>query len=62
MEERTIYEQVRQAVGELLSAAGLREGDLLVVGCSSSEITGARIGTDSRPETAGEVFSAVRLF
>ncbi len=60
MENRTIYEQVRQAAGELLSAAGLQKGDLLVVGCSSSEITGSRIGTDSRPETAEEVFSAIR--
>ena len=39
--------------------AKLQPGDLLVVGCSSSEITGSRIGTDSRPETAEEVFSGI---
>ena len=57
--KQTIYEQVKQAAEELLAVAKLEEGDLFVVGCSSSEITGSRIGTDSRPETAAEVFSAV---
>lgn len=55
----TLYQQARQAAEELLAAAKLREGDLLVVGCSSSEITGSKIGTDSRPETAQEVFSGI---
>ena len=30
-----------------------------MVGCSSSEVSGSKIGTDSRPETAQEVFSGV---
>ena len=55
----TLYQQARQAAEELFAAAKLREGDLLVVGCSSSEITGSKIGTDSRPETAQEVFSGI---
>ena len=49
---KTICEQAKQAAEELLAAAKLQKGDLLVVGCSSSEVTGAKIGTDSRPETA----------
>ena len=57
---KSIYEQVKTAVGELLDVAKLKRGDLLVVGCSSSEITGAKIGSDSKPETANEVFSAIR--
>ena len=56
---KTLYEQAKQAAEELLAAAKLQKGDLLVVGCSSSEITGSKIGTDSRPETAEEVFSGI---
>ena len=56
---KTLYEQAKQATQELLAAVKLQEGDLLVVGCSSSEITGSKIGTDSRPETAEEVFSGI---
>ena len=44
---------------ELLDAAGLRQGDLFVVGCSSSEIVGATIGHGSSYETAEEVYSAI---
>ena len=57
---KTIYEQAKQAAEELIAAAKLTAGDLLVVGCSSSEITGAKIGSDSKPETANEVFSGIR--
>ena len=56
---KTLYEQAKQAAEELLAAAKLEKGDLLVVGCSSSEITGSKIGTDSRPETAQEVFTGI---
>ena len=39
------YEEIRaqsaQAVRELLAAAKLRPGSILVVGCSSSEIVGS---------------------
>lgn len=57
--QQTLYEQARQATEELLAAAKLEAGDLLVVGCSTSEIGGSKIGTDSRPETARQVFSGV---
>ena len=56
---KTVYEQVKQAAEELVGIAKLKAGDLLVVGCSSSEITGSKIGTDSKPETADEVFRGV---
>ena len=39
-----IREQAENAVRELLEAAKLQPGDLLVIGCSSSEIMGERIG------------------
>ena len=51
----TICEQTRQAVTELLDAAGLQPGDILVVGCSSSEILGEKIGTGSSMDAAAPV-------
>ena len=40
METAQITAQAQQAATELLEAAHLETGDLFVVGCSSSEITG----------------------
>lgn len=37
--------QVRSAAEELLSVANLERGQVLVVGCSTSEVAGQRIGT-----------------
>ena len=37
--------QARRATEELLEAAHLETGDIFVVGCSSSEIRGGRIGS-----------------
>ena len=48
----TVREQAERAASELLDLAKLEEGDLFVVGCSSSEVSGSRIGTDSSPEVA----------
>lgn len=45
-----IESQVRAALEELLEQAEVRPGGLVVVGCSSSEILGGRIGHDSSPE------------
>lgn len=57
LEEYT--QQARQAAEALCDAAKLTVGDLMVVGCSSSEILGERIGTDSNFETAKAVFEAI---
>ncbi len=40
-----VRQQVRQAAAELLEASALTRGQVLVVGCSTSEVAGARIGT-----------------
>ena len=50
-----IREQAAQAVRELCDAAGLRPGQIVVVGCSTSEVRGGRIGTDSAPEDGREL-------
>lgn len=51
--------QVKTAVTELLSAAKLEKGDIVVVGCSSSEIIGSKLGTNSSVEVANTVFDAL---
>lgn len=58
-EKKQIARQARQAVVELLAAAGLRKGDVLVVGCSSSEIVGGHIGRDSSLEAAQAVYEGI---
>lgn len=58
--ENTIYQQTMAAVKELGEKARLKAGDILVVGCSTSEVIGARIGTDSSPEIAAYLFAALR--
>lgn len=51
--------QARTAVTELLDTAGLRAGDILVVGCSSSEVLGGHIGKASSREAAEAVFDGI---
>lgn len=51
--------QAEAAAKELLDIAGLKAGDLFVVGCSSSEIVGERIGKGSSMEAAQAVFSGI---
>lgn len=50
-----IREQVRTAVDELFQQAGLKSGQVLVVGCSTSEIIGERIGSAGSDEVAQAV-------
>ena len=56
---KQIEAQARTAASELLDAAGLRAGDIFVVGCSSSEVLGGRIGKASSGEAAEAVFSGI---
>lgn len=54
-----IKNQCENAVKEFLEVAKLKKGDILVVGCSTSEVTGERIGTNSDPNVAQEIFDGV---
>lgn len=47
------------AAGEIMDKAKLKPGQLFVVGCSTSEIIGERIGTTSSPQTAKAVFAGI---
>ena len=58
-----MYEEIERsaqnAVTELLKEAKLQKGQIVVVGCSSSEIMGERIGKGSTPEVAQAVIDGI---
>ena len=56
---KNITDQVKNATVELIERANLKTGDLLVVGCSSSEIVGSEIGHGSSLEAAEAVFEGM---
>lgn len=57
--DRYIYDQTKAVISELCERAKLKTGNIVVVGCSTSEVIGSRIGTNSNPEIAGEIFKAL---
>lgn len=54
-----IRKQAQRAVAELCDAAHLRPGALFVVGCSSSEVLGERIGTHTSMDVAGALYEGI---
>ena len=54
-----ITRAARDAALELCTLAGLDAGQSVVVGCSTSEISGRRIGTNSSSEIGEAVFNAL---
>lgn len=54
-----LYDQANRAARELCEKAKLKPGDIMVVGCSSSEITGGVIGHASSLEAARAVFGGI---
>ena len=55
----TIRKQTALAFSELLEQAKLRPGDMVVVGCSSSEILGSRIGSVGSLDAAEAVYEGL---
>lgn len=53
--EQESYETAR----EIIEIAHLKKGNLFVVGCSTSEVIGSKIGTASSPETAQALFRGI---
>ncbi len=51
--------QAKAAMEELIEKSGVKAGAIVVIGCSTSEILGAKIGSDSQPEVAKTVFEAL---
>lgn len=64
-----IKDALVQAAGELIEKAKLKSGDIVAIGCSTSEVMGERIGTSSVAElgeviyaSLAEVFSAKGIY
>lgn len=55
----SIKSQCESVVNELIEKARLKAGDLMIVGCSTSEVCGSKIGTNSDPDTAKIIFDAI---
>ena len=54
-----IKSEAIKATKELIEAAALKKGDIFVVGCSTSEVCGDKIGTNSNYDAAGAVFEGI---
>ena len=58
-----MYEQIRseteKAINKLIEKSHLKAGDIVAVGCSSSEILGEHIGKGSSPETGAVVAKTI---
>lgn len=54
-----IYNEARNAALELMEVAKLKKGNIVVVGCSSSEIIGEKVGSASSPEAAKAAFDGL---
>ena len=57
-----IYEQTKAVITELGQKAGLKQGQIVVIGCSTSEVLGAKIGSSSSPEVAKHIFKALHEY
>lgn len=54
-----ISKQCIMAAEDLIEKAHLKKGDIVVVGCSTSEVLGSKLGTNSSPETAKILFESL---
>lgn len=58
-----MYEEIRkqaeEVAEEVCEKSGIKKGQILVIGCSSSEVCGDRIGSNSSPEVARAVFDGI---
>ncbi len=55
----TLKEQIQSAVSELFEKTESKSGQILVVGCSTSEIIGKKIGTNGVLSAAEDLFSVL---
>lgn len=63
LEQKQLHQQVteeaRKAARQLVEAAHLRRGQIVVVGCSTSEVVGHRVGSWSTPEIGQAIFDGL---
>lgn len=60
MDMNIIYEEAKAIAEELITTGNLESGELLVVGCSSSEVTAHQIGSFSSKEIGEAIFKGIR--
>lgn len=51
--------QAEKIAKEICETANLKEGNILVVGCSSSEVCGGKIGNNSNEEIGVQIFNGI---
>jgi len=56
--DKKLYLQAKAVIEELCKKAELKENDIIVIGCSTSEIGGSKIGTNSNTDIAESIFEA----
>ncbi len=54
-----IKSQCYSAVSELVELSKLKKGDIFIIGCSTSEVVGSKIGTNSNVDVAKEIFEGI---
>ncbi len=63
LEQKDLFWQVQseaaKAAQQLMDEAHLHEGQIVVVGCSTSEVVGKRVGSWSTPEVAQAIFNGL---
>lgn len=56
---QNIFNQAQNAAKELVEKSGVKNGDIVVIGCSTSEVMGKKIGTSGTLETAQAIFDGL---
>lgn len=54
-----IAKNCKAAALDLIEKAQIKKGDIVVIGCSTSEVLGSKIGSNSSPETAKVLFESI---
>ena len=54
-----ITAQAEKVTEEIIGVSGIKKGQILVVGCSTSEICGDKIGTNSNLDVAKAAFKGI---
>jgi uncharacterized protein (TIGR01440 family) len=59
MDLKAISQQVEQAIKDLINISQVSPGEIIVVGCSTSEVIGSEIGTASSLDAATAIFNTI---
>ncbi|MGM0843510.1 MAG: TIGR01440 family protein [Bacillota bacterium] len=62
MDVEVLKNQLKSILTEFKEQSPLKKGNLLVIGCSTSEVIGQRIGTAGTSEAAEIIFNEIKAF